>query len=252
MRGKLAGRFSTGRRGGLIPACAGKTKSWGNPPTPSKAHPRVCGENLARVFRFSSVWGSSPRVRGKQSAQGVEPELRGLIPACAGKTLQERLGVEADGAHPRVCGENRGAAAPAPLSYGSSPRVRGKLAHSGLGTGAARLIPACAGKTIRPAYYQSPSAAHPRVCGENTFSHHHCRCAVGSSPRVRGKHLFTVTGARLRGLIPACAGKTVAGGERPRLAGAHPRVCGENDLTIRRFTTSRGSSPRVRGKPLPA
>ena len=50
------------------------------------------------------------------------------------------------------------------------------------------------------------------------------------------------------GLIPACAGKTLATPAMLVCLGAHPRVCGEN---LPRSTTQaacRGSSPRVRGK----
>ena len=72
------------------------------------------------------MWGSSPRVRGKREGEQRAILLLRLIPACAGKTGNDRVAAVFAGAHPRVCGENRGAAAPAPLSYGSSPRVRGK------------------------------------------------------------------------------------------------------------------------------
>ena len=52
---------------GLIPACAGKTKSERRSPPTSRAHPRVCGENSMYRQPAWSQPGSSPRVRGKQS-----------------------------------------------------------------------------------------------------------------------------------------------------------------------------------------
>ena len=78
----------------------------------------------------------------------------------------------------------------------------------------------------------------------------HCARRLGSSPRVRGKHRRGHPRLRAHRLIPACAGKT------PRCAGAccwgaaHPRVCGENSTTTARASRRRGSSPRVRGKPV--
>ena len=75
-----------------------------------------------------------------------------------------------------------------------------------------------------------------------------CQPCVGSSPRVRGKLgnsqvIYTGTG-----LIPACAGKTDGRQGHHSLAGAHPRVCGENDFTAYGGEAMLGSSPRVRGK----
>ena len=112
-----------------------------------------------------------------------------------------------------------------------------------------RLIPACAGKTaVRRAGRLGPRA-HPRVCGENRVHFGPGGGLEGSSPRVRGKPGVRHPPGRPPGLIPACAGKTLATPAMLVCLGAHPRVCGEN---TRGRTMSRpvpGSSPRVRGKP---
>ena len=52
----------------------------------------------------------------------------------------------------------------------------------------------------------------------------------GSSPRVRGKLGAGEFPVAVRGLIPACAGKTDVGGGVGVHFWAHPRVCGENEL----------------------
>ena len=70
--------------------------------------------------------GSSPRVRGKQRDRGQGVRAEGLIPACAGKTLDVLGAVLYWRAHPRVCGENIEAGDKASQDEGSSPRVRGK------------------------------------------------------------------------------------------------------------------------------
>ena len=113
---------------------------------------------------------------------------------------------------------------------GSSPRVRGKPPPH-----------------ARP----SPSSpAHPRVCGENWSAIIHDERALGSSPRVRGKPRAGGVDEAVDRLIPACAGKTTPRSSRRTASGAHPRVCGENVLTLFDGTAVPGSSPRVRGKPV--
>ena len=134
-----------------------------------------------------------------------------------------------------------------------------------------RLIPACAGKTWLRSSRSAILPAHPHVCGENAV-HNPCPSwTTGSSPRVRGKlWAYTVEHLLVR-LIPACAGKTPGRDYRRQGHAAHPRVCGENRVTAPHFLLARvyprvygentnggppprclsGSSPRVRGKPLP-
>ena len=132
---------------------------------------------------------------------------------------------------------------------GSSPRVRGKL-RLGLPVVAMNgLIPACAGKTEFRKCARSESWAHPRVCGENRDAHKTATAYMGSSPRVRGKLMMRSGFQFVRGLIPACAGKTRCLGRVPVLRRAHPRVCGENPTGMYARAYLTGSSPRVRGKP---
>ena len=77
------------------------------------------------------------------------------------------------------------------------------------------------------------------------------RAGGGSSPRVRGKRFIHWWGPFQGRLIPACAGKTAYDITRLRKAGAHPRVCGENDIVKFGKAAAQGSSPRVRGKHQP-
>ena len=90
--------------------------------------------------------------------------------------------------------------------------------------------------------------AHPRVCGENPATGPGQDAQVGSSPRVRGKHLSVVLAVFCRRLIPACAGKTDHRRQPNGHRRAHPRVCGENDPGPPFKRCGVGSSPRVRGK----
>ena len=126
VRGKLIRTSCCCGRGGLIPACAGKTSSYAQTASGTRAHPRVCGENLESQSDKVHDAGSSPRVRGKHRDFRRCSDAERLIPACAGKTeLWERANIRS-GAHPRVCGENYIPRSEWPEPMGSSPRVRGK------------------------------------------------------------------------------------------------------------------------------
>ena len=154
-------------RPGLIPACAGKTSGEAGDEKGSTAHPRVCGENSCQRAAPLQRWGSSPRVRGKREECAGEAEGRGLIPACAGKTLRHRVRGRMRRAHPRVCGENMFRLGTGPTWGGSSPRVRGKHLNRQIHSATLGLIPACAGKTEMVLTKRLCLWAHPRVCGEN-------------------------------------------------------------------------------------
>ena len=110
------------------------------------------------------------------------------------------------------------------------------------------LIPACAGKTQSVRAGSRDEWAHPRVCGENLSSTQPPQIRLGSSPRVRGKLLLPNDERLFMGLIPACAGKTYSIRLDVRSRWAHPRVCGENRLSVAVGISQQGSSPRVRGK----
>ena len=248
VRGKRTLPSRAYRSPGLIPACAGKTRSQPRARSWPRAHPRVCGENCDGLRRASRRGGSSPRVRGKpHHSQRVRAFPR-LIPACAGKTSKATHPQRQRPAHPRVCGENRVVVEFNIIHRGSSPRVRGKPALQMYTIGRKGLIPACAGKTLPTPRPSGEAWAHPRVCGENSRLRNRTGLGRGSSPRVRGKQpVRRIRGSRA-GLIPACAGKTAPRQSPPTMNWAHPRVCGENTKTSCFNLFTGGSSPRVRGK----
>ena len=132
--------------------------------------------------------------------------------------------------HPRECGANLFASLVASRCVGSSPRVRGKRRRTARRLPTHRIIPASAGQTTRRRGGCTCRPDHPRECGANVT---HCTAvshAVGSSPRVRGKHgVFELGAERLR-IIPASAGQTRPTGRFRRAWSDHPRECGANSL----------------------
>ena len=66
---------------------------------------------------------------------------------------------------------------------------------------------------------------------------------------MRGKHYPDHALFCFSGNIPAYAGKTAGEPKLVRVAGEHPRVCGENPEQGCRYFRHAGTSPRMRGKP---
>ena len=147
-RGKPRVRHGARRRGGLIPAHAGKTRDSVCGFLDLRAHPRSRGENRWSWRGIGVRRGSSPLTRGKRGSTLAARDRDGLIPAHAGKTHSTASSWTRPPAHPRSRGENLTGAEDQLVSLGSSPLTRGKRVpraprHDGNG-----LIPAHAGKTM--------------------------------------------------------------------------------------------------------
>ena len=74
---------------GLIPAHAGKTSAQTTQAPVTAAHPRSRGENKRKLRLFTDEEGSSPLTRGKPGPHARRCRDRGLIPAHAGKTIDD-------------------------------------------------------------------------------------------------------------------------------------------------------------------
>ena len=132
---------------------------------------------------------------------------------------------------------------------GSSPRGRGKLFARDVGPLTPGLIPARAGKTDVLAWRIARRQAHPRAGGENGNPRDSAEKPGGSSPRGRGKPSGDQHSLAPVRLIPARAGKTFPPSPHIPIYRAHPRAGGENCENCPPTTSTRGSSPRGRGKP---
>ena len=154
-----------------------------------------------------SYWGS---VEGRRGGFGEVPKAIGGLatrhmPVQFCKHAARYLSI-----YPRACGENLVFFQLWLVVWGSSPRIRGKPAHSEQTRPETGLIPAHTGKTYRIATLNAQSRAHPRACGENWC----CGwfgCEVwGSSPRIRGKPGERHRAAVAIGLIPAHTGNAAS------------------------------------------
>ena len=147
VRGKLLrgdGRLAVLR---IIPARAGQTILYHYSSSLVPDHPRACGANFCGVTAGWPYFGSSPRVRGKQSCTTILPLWFRIIPARAGQTspLPHMPINRSD--HPRACGANHDVDGFRVGKLGSSPRVRGKPEQECGSQRHRRIIPARAGQT---------------------------------------------------------------------------------------------------------
>ena len=176
--------------------------------------------------------------------------MKGITPACAGKTYGFTRVRRLHGDHPRVCGENFLSFSEFTVYIGSPPRVRGKRPNFPYNEFNMRITPACAGKTTAVFFFNIASQDHPRVCGENMSLNPSSAARRGSPPRVRGKRNEITQPQRDDRITPAHAGKTHRNKRNVALKKDHPRACGENTLKQGFGENVIGSPPRMRGKPV--
>ena len=111
------------------------------------------------------------------------------------------------------------------------------------------IIPAYAGSTCCRVRILYPAGDHPRVCGEHLSMVYRFKLAEGSSPRMRGAHVYIGVLHHNHRIIPAYAGSTRWNQANGLSLRDHPRVCGEHILLWRELGEFQGSSPRMRGAP---
>ena len=109
-----------------------------------------------------------------------------------------------------MCGEKGMSAVSSSSKTGSPPRVRGEVARQRIHLDAARITPACAGRSSLRVRPRVPAKDHPRVCGEKHKKLVQHPFERGSPPRVRGevtikRHIFAI-----ERITPACAGRSLA------------------------------------------
>ena len=148
-----------------------------------------------------------------------------------------------------MCGEHGGRDDPASRIEGSSPHVRGARRAERRRIPQPGIIPACAGSTNDWCESYSGCRDHPRMCGEHDYEGSPWTWSMGSSPHVRGAHLFGFIRDHGAGIIPACAGSTSTKSSDSSDSRDHPRMCGEHDMPPFDVGVAEGSSPHVRGAP---
>ena len=168
-RGRHGQAESGDSGGGITPACAGKTPGIHLIRFPGADHPRMRGEDTTKTSIFTTPPGSPPHARGRPAVKPGEIECSRITPACAGKTTLSRQRIYAWTDHPRMRGEDVHGGQSRRRSVGSPPHARGRLACDLLTEPAARITPACAGKTRLSSFLVEVKRDHPRMRGEDSF-----------------------------------------------------------------------------------
>ena len=134
---------------GIIPACAGNTKTLMYAFARLRDHPRMRGEHPLETFADRMKLGSSPHARGTRYSASVEASGHGIIPACAGNTHSLNRPTRSSGDHPRMRGEHTNIEIDDAHRAGSSPHARGTPNPIIIYARCIGIIPACAGNTYR-------------------------------------------------------------------------------------------------------
>ncbi len=149
VRGKLVSRPRRACRLGSIPAGAGEAPSPRQQGGRSPVNPRGCGGSTPPLNAVLTMYGQSPRVRGKRYPDVREIAGTRSIPAGAGEApfSTRRLGTVP--VNPRGCGGSLPYPAASRRKWGQSPRVRGKPSRVPPASLIRRSIPAGAGEAGR-------------------------------------------------------------------------------------------------------
>ena len=146
------------------------------------------GEDPLRCSSIALGDGSPPHARGRLKIFQCLFDLKGITPACAGKTAVTSRQNRTRTDHPRMRGEDHDGNSHHCRDVGSPPHARGRQNVSLFGSFGGRITPACAGKTFLIRNVAMQSGDHPRMRGED--------CSALASEEFWD------------GITPACAGKT--------------------------------------------
>ena len=170
----------------IIPACAGFTVSHTRINSESKDHPRMRGVYEAVARMLAADAGSSPHARGLPPNNDPPKGRPRIIPACAGFTQKVPCSPRGDGDHPRMRGVYLLWVARIGSCVGSSPHARGLHTITPVTITPVRIIPACAGFTMRMMTVRIRSKDHPRMRGVYGREAHHSQIAPWIIPACAG------------------------------------------------------------------
>ena len=152
--------------------------------------------------------GSPPHARGRLPKPKAWGRGSGITPACAGKTASPASPRPSRPDHPRMRGEDLENVDGSEVEGGSPPHARGRHPWVLRRARAARITPACAGKTKAFRGKDGSWGDHPRMRGEDCPLCGRRADLVGSPPHARGRLFVNARDPVDKRITPACAGKT--------------------------------------------
>jgi len=176
---------------------------------------------------------------------GVGQYLYGrFIPTGVGNAAVASAAFSSVTVHPHGCGERLQRTLKTPPTGGSSPRVWGTLtAHRARGLDG-RFIPTGVGNASPASPRAREVAVHPHGCGERFIEALRGRFTPGSSPRVWGTLVGSVTLATSNRFIPTGVGNALLRHNNRITDPVHPHGCGERVKPRGKSIEIGGLSPR--------
>ena len=150
-------------------------------------------------------------MRGKAWLVRLTDARLGITPAYAGKRHSTAQNFASCKDHPRVCGEKCRCSQLSARSWGSPPRMRGKVISFLCCDNHVGITPAYAGKSLIRTRHMAADRDHPRVCGEKFLCQVFFFHGLGSPPRMRGKAVLVKLRVPHNRITPAYAGKRSVG-----------------------------------------
>ena len=145
VRGTVVDGINAMIRVRITPACAGNRPFSSNVWSPSRDHPRLCGEQPIGCVIQQTEKGSPPLVRGTDTTMACDGCADGITPACAGNRYSLLTLATECRDHPRLCGEQPFAISSDIAVEGSPPLVRGTGSVESILRFFYGITPACAG-----------------------------------------------------------------------------------------------------------
>ena len=220
--------FAAGR---FTPTCVGTTGSTGASLRLWSVHPHVCGDDRNGYGYGLGFCGSPPRVWGRPVRGWRAAAASRFTPTCVGTTCRARQPRLCPAVHPHVCGDDGWPARSVACTFGSPPRVWGRLEPVQQDLGNVRFTPTCVGTTRIHSALRRSLSVHPHVCGDDCFLIRDWILSFGSPPRVWGRQAHAATGDGGVRFTPTCVGTTRIDWLFDTLLIehlVHPHVCGDD------------------------
>jgi len=214
-------------------------------------HPHVCGEEGLFCLLVYLCKGTPPRVWGRVTEYGSNPDTQRDTPTCVGKSTRMANVTCNNKGHPHVCGEEDVKPRLELLSWGTPPRVWGRAMLYAVVYRQWRDTPTCVGKSNWRKTTQGSKGGHPHVCGEEYVNKTITGDYQGTPPRVWGRGVFCHFCFDCLGDTPTCVGKRFLCLEHNFRVERHPHVCGEEVGIPCFLRSSEGTPPRVWGRVQP-
>ena len=199
------------------------------------------------MLDLTDIAGSSPRLWGTGVSKCQPEVVARFIPTPVGNGLGADSMIDPLTVHPHACGERSCLQSRISWIGGSSPRLWGTDHTVNENMLTMRFIPTPVGNGRVGSLCSGLDAVHPHACGERSPSAMNAMSGNGSSPRLWGTVVMSMSAAHAARFIPTPVGNGSSRGGWGLPTTVHPHACGERRLKNKVGIVMHGSSPRLWG-----